>query len=79
MKWIDELEKMKNPDPGDIEPMPDPETQYAMDERQAIIAVDGGQDKPYSGPVDLKSRELPEDELLAVHRGRGFFQGTLVP
>ena len=112
MKWIDELEKIKGPDPEPVGtddanvflwdvkkhtdksdktpttdlsekasgyPIPTTEKEFAQDERQAIIAVDGGQDKPYSGPVDLKSRELSEDELLAVHRVREIFQGTLVP
>jgi hypothetical protein len=60
-------------------PIPMDETEFAMEERQAIIGADGGQDKPYSGPMDLKSRDLSEDELLAVHRVREFFQGTLVP
>ncbi len=113
MKWIDELEKIKSPDPEPVGtdganvflwdakrrtdksdrmpttekrenertgyPIPMDETEFAMGERQAIIDADGGQDKLYSGPMDLKSRDLSEDELLAVHRVREFFQGTLVP
>ena len=35
-------------------PIPDTEPEFALDERQAIIAVDGGQDIPYSGPVEVK-------------------------
>ena len=57
MKWIEALESMESPDSVGIEPLPkleDPEIQYAHDDRHAIQDVDGGQDQPYPGPVEVK-------------------------
>jgi len=117
MKWIDELEKIKSPDPkpkpigvddpnsflwgvknhtdktdktpttekGGNEngyPIPTTEDEFAMDERQAIIQFDGGQDtQPVEYPVEVKmeSAILGAADLRAVHRIKKSFDGAVVP
>ena len=63
-------------------PIPTTEDEFAMDERQAIIQFDGGQDtQPVEYPVEVKmeSAILGAADLRAVHRIKKSFDGAVVP
>jgi hypothetical protein len=62
-------------------PIPDTEPEFAMDERAAIIDVDGGQDEtiPYSGPVEmvLENSILGTTVDITLEPGRAVVDGVV--